>query len=632
MEARGDFPPDSGTQVLFSDGNSTLEWGDRSVAAVTVEGLFGQTVEAVGRTARMRDEGQLPVYFAPVDGLCPVPGEVEPRHEVAAAVGPMGDVVIVGGRDAEGRLLDDVVHVHDERGDLQLLSEGLPFPSVGQSVHAVEDRRFIVVGGAGSNPTALDQLVVIDLDDDAETVSDPFTIPLPIELGPARAYHAAARLPDGRVLVAGGCRRLTLESTCAVGEDDPDRGTSAPDNLPDMGLWIDARSDVPTVQEGPALAVPRFGAQLLVARDGVSFLVGGWDEDGAPVHVIERYRQGSSRFRRYGGDLAGALADDVPVVGAALHDGGVVLLVMGDGRVHWVTEHDREEYRPWAGWCEGDAPCFEDFGQAAPAARRGVLALPGERVMVDGLVLPISGIGLDGTNALDLFDPRPGATVLPPTRRVDTVPVMLADGTAMLVGGHDPATGELATPVALRVRPSLDGPDEGIPEVDRGTPGSLVARDPERAVLEGGTLRLIAVEDPTSAFPRVRAHARGFRSTQFRFEATVQVTAGQVVPLLVFEHGAVEAVSVSLEPDRVVGHLRDSVGRLQDFSCGGTGLDFMQTQVLRVDVRPGAIVVRQAGETIAECPLIGEPRMWSVGIGAAGSGQMLVYGLRLTRQ
>ena len=42
------------------------------------------------------------------------------------------------------------------------------------------------------------------------------------------------------------------------------------------------------------------------------------DEDGLPVHVIERYRQGSSRFRRYGGDLTGALDDDARVLGAQL--------------------------------------------------------------------------------------------------------------------------------------------------------------------------------------------------------------------------------------------------------------------------------------------------------------------------
>lgn len=201
----------------------------------------------------------------------------------------------------------------------------------------------------------------------------------------------------------------------------------------------------------------------------------------------------------------------------------------------------------------------------------------------------------------------------------------------LLVGGHDPDTGLPATPLTLRVRPDLDGADERIPEVDRAARGSLVARDPERAVLEGETLRLLAIDETTAAFPRVRVRARGFRSSSFRFEITAQVTSGEVVPHLVLEHGGVETVSVSLERNRVVEHLRDPQGVEQTVSCGGVGLDFREAQVLRFDVGPDAILVRQGSETLAQCP-VGATRMWSVGLGAAGSGEILVTGLRLTRE
>ncbi|MCH9682719.1 MAG: hypothetical protein K0V04_14890, partial [Deltaproteobacteria bacterium] len=109
VQARGDFPAGGGTQVLFSGGEEMLSWGDLPVEGVTVEGLFGQTVEAVGRTSRMREQGDMPVYFARVDGLCPVPADAGPREVGALAVGPLGDVVVVGGRDAQGRLLDEVL-------------------------------------------------------------------------------------------------------------------------------------------------------------------------------------------------------------------------------------------------------------------------------------------------------------------------------------------------------------------------------------------------------------------------------------------------------------------------------------------------------------------------------------------
>jgi hypothetical protein len=214
---------------------------------------------------------------------------------------------------------------------------------------------------------------------------------------------------------------------------------------------------------------------------------------------------------------------------------------------------------------------------------------------------------------------------------VDTTPVVLADGSVLLVGGRNPDTDELATPLVLRMRPELDGPDERIPEVDRAARGSLVAHDPERAVLEGETLRLLAAESPDPRFPRVRVHARGFRSASFRFDVTVQVTSGQVVPQLVLEHGGVEAVSVSFEPDRIQAHVRDAQERVQDLSCAPTGLRFDEAQVLRVEVRPEGVLLRQGGQTLGQCPVGGEPRQWSVGVGASGTGEMLVYGLRLTR-
>lgn len=629
VQARGDFPTTGGTQVLLSDDEATMAWGSLPVVGVTVEGLLGQTVEAVGRTARLAEEGDIPVYFARVDGLCPVEDDVGPRTGVAAAVGPEGDVVMVGGRDAQGELPGDVILFHDQEGQAMRLPGAAPVARVGHSLHALGERRFLVVGGASEGPAAHDDVVLIDLEDEGDPVGDPVPVVLPLEDDPARAYHAAAMGPDGRILLVGGCKRLIDGAECALDDgadgDDP--------SVLGTGVWIESVGSSLVFRPGPEVVVPRFGATIVFDRDGVAFLAGGADADGQPVHVVERYRPDALRFRRYGGEPRGDLDMDLPVAGVAALEGGLVVLVMADGRIHWITEHTRDEYRPWSGWCEGEGPCFADLAGAQVVARRGLITLPGERVLADGIVVPVAGLGLDGADVIDLFVPGPGRPVST-DRRVDTTPVLLADGSVLLVGGRDPSSGALARPLALRMRPALDGADERIPEVDRAAPGSLVVHDPERAVLEGETLRLLATESTDPRFPRVRARARGFRSTSLRFEATVQVTSGEVVPHIMLGHGGLEAISLSLEPDRIQAHVRDAQERVEDYSCAPVGLRFDEAKVLRVEVRPDGVLLREGGEILAQCPTGAEPsmaRQWSVGVGASGTGEMLVYGVRLTR-
>jgi hypothetical protein len=281
VQARGDFPTASGTQVLFSGGEETLAWGGLPVDGVTVEGLFGQTVEAVGRTARMAEEGDIPVYFARVDGLCPVEDDAGPREGAAVAVGPLGDVLVVGGRDGQGRLLDEVIHLHDEEGRARSLTDRLPAPRVGHTVHALGERRFLVVGGASTGVDALEHVVLVDLEDEEGPVGRALPVALDVDEGPARAHHAADVSPDGRILVAGGCKRLTPEAECLVGDDMDDPSVHG------TGVWIEAVGTNLVFRPGPELVVPRFGAHLSFQRDGVAFLAGGGPTRSAFVAMAE---------------------------------------------------------------------------------------------------------------------------------------------------------------------------------------------------------------------------------------------------------------------------------------------------------------------------------------------------------
>lgn len=400
------------------------------------------------------------------------------------------------------------------------------------------------------------------------------------------------------------------------------------------------------------MVVPRYGATLRFARDGVAYLVGGRDEFGEPVYLVERLRPGSTRFRRYGGELTDPGDHRPAVVGATLLDGGIILQMLDDGRVLWLGDDGGDAAAPWSDWCEetpsvdpmrdpepgpgpppGQNPADERLCFVHPGTTtRRITTLSGERVLLDDTVLPVLGVGMSSTAARDLFALGPGNPT-PPPRRVGALSLPLADGSVLLLGGRHPDSGSLATPVALRYRPPLDGPDEGIPTFDSDLAGSLIVHDPERVTIDGETVVLVAAgeEEDARDFPATRAHARSFRSANFRFEVTMSVS-GDVVPHLVLEHGGVETVSVALHDDRVVSYFRDAQGVEVDISCASDGLDFVPApQVMRIDVSPSTILLRSGSETIAQCPGLSS-RPWSVGVGVSGSGSLFVSGLRLTRQ
>ena len=87
-----DAPP-----VGLREGSGGLTELPESVAGVTVEGVSVGNIVAVGRTARLHDEGELPVYFSPRDRLCPVDSDLASRDVGAMTVNDAGDVVVVGG-------------------------------------------------------------------------------------------------------------------------------------------------------------------------------------------------------------------------------------------------------------------------------------------------------------------------------------------------------------------------------------------------------------------------------------------------------------------------------------------------------------------------------------------------------
>jgi hypothetical protein len=623
---RGDFPSTAVPQLLLrNDGGSVFEDLPDDVRGITVEGRFNEITEAVGRTARLDPEGDLPVYFAPPDQLCNAPSMASGRDPGGVGLAAAGDVLVVGGRMPDGRLTDEIVHYRDIGGLGVSLDVRMPAPSTGHTVHGIGPRELLVLGGSTAQPRALADAVRIDLSQGPEraAVSEPVRIQVPKQPEPGRAHHAAAHMPSGRILVTGGCTRTT-DGRCETTADSVLR----------TGFVVIPAADGLQFEPVAPMLEARYGHSLLVARDAVTFAVGGRTFDGRPITRIERLRPGRVAWESYGPPLSGELAPDVALVGATLLEGGLLVLAASDDSLWWVSESGAGVLTRW---CDAASPCFEPTPPGLEG--RSMLTLPGERVVADTFVLPVALVGLEGADALDLSVARPGMPGLPPPHRLGAATLLLDDGTVLFAGGRDARTGASAQPLFLRLRPGLDGPDEEIPDVAGMDAGAFVAHDMPtsgvpRITLEGDALafRTAFLPEP---LPRVWAHIRGFRSARFRLEVTIM--AAGALPHIVLSHGAIARTSIRFDgpqggADKHIRWVhRDAQGRTTAVTCGPTSPLFEEPGVtLRLDVQPDGIEIRALGDVIAQCPGPGSAPV-AVGFGASDSGNLRISNLRLTR-
>lgn len=619
IRARGDFPATPAAQLPVATPGDELRDLPEDVRGITVEGKFGESIEAVGRTARLASEGPLPVYFSPPDELCPISPEVPGRTVGALAVTPGGHALAVGGRSPNGLLVQDIVYMRDIEGEVTQLDEVLPLPATGQTLHAIDDETLLVVGGAGTNRTALRSIARIDLVDPPQVVhvSDPIPIEVPGRIERGRAYHGSVRLLDGRIAVVGGCSAVDEEGNCVASADAVTR----------TGFVMQVDGDPPTFEAIPDLIVPRYAHAVLRADDGVLFAVGGRGVDGEGVRTVEVFLPMSGAWAPYGPSLLDILDDGQIITGATLLEGGLIVIVLDDGSVYWL---DQTNLGRLEGWCDaGQPPCFSSPGPFVPT-RRHPATLAGERVVIDNFVLPVALLGLTGLDALNLSDPQLDPTHTPPGPRIGAHAILLADGSLLQAGGVNPISGLAQDPLFLRLRPPLDGPDEAIPDVSNLAAGTFVAHD---AGADGGHITLVAgrlefVPDPTlpSDVLSTWVHVRGFRSERFRLELTLEAIR-EARPRLVFSRGAVARVIVSFD-DQVRYTRTEPTGGGLTITCDGPPLDLPVAKSIRVDVAPDRIEI-ESDQTIT-CPGIGEGQV-AVGLGAAGDGTIRATGLRLSR-
>ncbi len=645
---RGDFP--TAGQTESSGGTTRLPDLPANVAGITVEGRFEDISEAVGRTARL-GEGELPVYFAPIEELCVVTSTIDARELGALAVGPEGDVLLAGGRADKGALLREIRHIRDDDREeiAAALPGGMPVATTGFVIVPLGGRRFAAIGGARADGQVVDQLVPIDLDA-PDPIADPWRIEVDGVDSVARAYHGAAVLPNGRSIVSGGCRALDADYRCEPSAGHVLRSSFA------ISPSVDVTAK-PSFQRGPDHIVARYDHQLLASRDGVVFAVGGRSIDGRRVITIERLRPGNFAWEVYGPTQDLGLAAEDAITGAALLEGGLVVIATSHGAIGWVSEQSADRW--WQPgddtftWCDGDEAtpgCHHDesLGPVPTLEHRRLLALPDERVLADTFLLPVGHVGRGPADAFDVSQPRPDQIVPPPAARITADMLQLADGTVLYAGGRSTDELDLVAPFLLRFRPDLEGPDERIPDVEELEPGSFIAHDPaffelvqdpeqpsvlvptgtERSSFEDGEL-VLASDDLPLEIPMRWAHVRSFRSSSFRFEANLR-TDSAAVAHLVLSHGAVARTSIVLG-GRIEGVQLGADGvSMSAFTCVGGGLDLTQPQRVRFVVTPEKVVVSASNIEIASCPGTGTTPA-ALGLGVSGSGSLFASGMRLTR-
>ncbi len=628
IRARGDLPAAEADSVLLDGGQASLDDLPPGVDAVTVEGLFGESVVlAVGRTPRLPQDGTQPVYFSPPDQLCPVESTLVPRDRAAVAVATSGIVMAAGGEGPGSQLLDEIVLLRDDDPEVVLVEETLPEGLIGHTLTALDEDTFVLVGGAGAAeiPSGNALRFDVDLRSLGLTAQPPERVTLDGFPATERAFHGAAALPDGRMLVQGGCAHVQ-QAACVPSEASILRS----------GFYVRATGSGLAFEPAPPLLHPRYDHELLASRDGVVFAVGGRDDEDQGLRDIEMLLPDTpGGWTRYGPALFEAL-DERDIVGATLLEGGLLVLVVDDGSVWRV---DQNHVQQLEGWCTDDAaPCFlPPWDTDTFPLRRSMVGLWGERVMVDGFVLHGGILGRTGADAVDLSAVKPGRTYRPPGQRVGASTVMLADGTVMGIGGRVPASGQLATPVVTRFRPLLDGPDEGTPDVSAPDGGAVVLHDRSGAEPRIGsaaqTQTLLLEPDPerSTEFASTWVHFRGFRSRRFAFEGAYEAVNGRPELHVVFSRGAIARTELAIGTEDVRLLVREPNGSAVEVTCDEEGLDFAGVgHSVGVVVSPRAIDVRVDGQEFARCPWSGDEAV-AVGLGAVGAGTLRASGLRLSR-
>jgi hypothetical protein len=336
-----------------------------------------------------------------------------------------------------------------------------------------------------------------------------------------RAAHTATVLPDGRVLIAGGCTLDGCGGTPAGGRTE----------------IYDPRRQ--RFERGPAMVRARAGHTATALKDGRVLITGGYPDEGhPPMASIEVFDPASGRFTEVAAMAAGRGAHTATRLG----DGRVLIVggVSGRAALSSVEIFDPGTNRITA-------------AAALPTAKatHGAARLTDGRVLVAGGQTGV-GHGVALTESAFVYDPTSNrwkdvVGLSRPTYKLAIAP--LPGGGAIVVGGQladDPASRLATTEIydhiagAFRPGPTMSEPRYKISD-------AVVALPDGRVVIAGGF--------GVDVYHRGRlAHVAGSEGDERQFPAAVALNDGTVLVTGGYDDRTrVTASAVIVDPGRSSG-------------------------------------------------------------------------------
>jgi hypothetical protein len=584
VSALGDFPPQAAlTAAASAAGPAALEL-PRATRVVAVEGFGPMGLAAFGRTAPLAldDFGgdRLGVAYGPPDGLCATGAMQAARTGHHATRLGSGAVLVTGGFDGDGPAT--AIELYDPAtAAFRLTGAALrPDAVLAHATATLSDGGALVTGGVGvatdgsGAPGGIAFGAATRYDARGQAVGPP------VVLVGARAAHTATALPDGRVLLAGGCVELDA-GACVAG-----RALATTEIYePDADAFV----------AGPPLLHARWGHDAVLRGDGTVLLVGGRGEGGAalPAEVVD-----PNELRSFDAGLVSGRAAPL-ATGSVLVAGGVA---SADASVTlWLAP--------------GEAPLSLP---ALAEPRRAPSLTP----LDDGGVLLAGG----GAGALYVYDGRGAVTALPAAfSATGHAATRLDDGTVLLAGGTD-GSGAPTAAAALFFRSPLSAWSSLPPLTLDGPADPYLPRRSDRAAAAAGQLVITAPAASTDGRPAELALVAGMEVADFGFDLLAGRRGAGGAALLLGWRSEAAFAFVVVDPGRAVELWTVSSPRAGQSraapvdGCRGVTLDDAalpdgDLAPLHVDWRGGTLSVQSGARTLLRCRPPALPR-GRVGVGA----------------